>query len=531
MAPESSAEQASPDTSREKASVFISYAREDEPLVERLAITLRTHGREVWVDTTDIRGTEEWERAVNAGIESSDAVAFVLSTDFLDSEQCRRELEYAVHNGKRLVPLLAEAVDPSDVAPELARLNWIDLGDGSGVAEVEEALDTDLDWVRTHTDLLVRAVAWANRNEDRGLLLRGRPLADAEQFLAGAAGKEPPPGPLHTRYVLAGRRAATRRQRGTIAAVTAFLVVALALAVAAYVQRNRAVHESNLAKSREVARSSADVSSSDPDLARLLGIAAMERARTPEAVASLREAVAQPALRLPIERNPGLVDLSPNGGLAAVYGPGRTLVIRDLASGRRVASRTASAPWTLAFAHERPALAFATSTGRGFLWDLEHQRSVPLKGRILAVAFSNDDSKLLIVRRAGAVDVVDAGSGGRPVVLPANAGDAHAFSDVATAAFAPRGDLVVTWNEHLSAAQVWDARTGALRSTLPHGADITAAAISSDGKLALTAGRDMRVRFWNPMTGTARRPTIDVPPAADDAFDVDIAAASFSPQG
>ncbi len=533
MPSETPAEQAAPDTSRDSASVFVSYAREDTRVVERLATALRGHGREVWIDTDAIRGTEEWERAVDAGIESSDAVAFVLSPAFVDSEQCGRELEYAVHNGKRLVPLLARAVDPADVAPELARLNWIAVrdADGAEVAAVEEALDTDLDWLRTHTDLLVRAVAWEARNEDRGLLLRGRPLTDAEHFLASASGKEPPPAPLHARYVVASRRAATRRQRGAIAAVTTFLVVALALAAVAYVQRNRAVHESNLAKSRELARSSGDVSKSDPDLARLLAIAAMERAQTPEAIASLREAVAQPALRLHTEPNAKVVGLSPNGRLVAVHGPRRTLVIRDLASGRRVASRPMSEPWTLAFAHERAALAFATSTGTGFLWDLEHKRSEPLKGQIRAVAFSNDDSKLLIVQGAGPVDIVDARSGGRPVVLPAKAGDAHAFSDVATAAFAPRGDLVVTWNEHSPAAQVWDARTGALRSTLPHGADITAAAISSDRKLALTAGRDMTVRFWDPLTGSKRGPTIDVPPADDDAFDIDIAAASFPPRG
>jgi TIR domain len=194
MAAGNRADQATPDTSRDKAGVFVSYAREDEAIVERLAGVLRDHGRHVWVDTHDIRGTEEWERAIDAGIESSDAVAFVLSPPFLTSQQCRRELEYAVHNGKRLVPLLARNVDAADVAPELARLNWIAIGDGdgTGVAAVEEALDTDLDWVRTHTDLLVRAVAWAARNEDRGLLLRGRPLEDAERFLANAAGKDPP---------------------------------------------------------------------------------------------------------------------------------------------------------------------------------------------------------------------------------------------------------------------------------------------------------------------------------------------------
>ena len=279
----------------------------------------------MWVDTDDIRGTEEWARAIDAGIDSSDAIAFVLGPAFLVSMQCRRELEYAVQKGKRLVPLLAHQVDPADVPPELARLNWIMLGDvdPAAVGALEEALDTDLEWGRTHTDLLVRAVAWETRNEDSGLLLRGRPLADAERFLATASGKEPPPAPLHIRYVLAGRRAATRRQRGAIAVVTVFLLVAVALAALALVQRNRAVHESNLATSRELARSSTDVAASDPELARLLAVEAMERAQTPEAVAALRRAVAQPAVRLDTAPGTTLVTLSPDGKRAVLRDPTR----------------------------------------------------------------------------------------------------------------------------------------------------------------------------------------------------------------
>ena len=109
-------------SSRDKAALFVSYAREEQEIVKRLAAALRADGRDVWIDTDAIRGTDEWARAVDAGIESSDAVAFVLSPAFVESDQCSRELEHAVRNGKRLVPLLAREVDPAGVAPELARL-------------------------------------------------------------------------------------------------------------------------------------------------------------------------------------------------------------------------------------------------------------------------------------------------------------------------------------------------------------------------------------------------------------------------
>ena len=441
---------APPDTSREQASVFISYAREDEEIIARLGAALRANGRDVWVDTDDIRGTEEWARAIDAGIDSSDAIAFVLGPAFLVSMQCRRELEYAVQKGKRLVPLLAHQVDPADVPPELARLNWIMLGDvdPAAVGALEEALDTDLEWVRTHTDLLVRAVAWETRNEDSGLLLRGRPLADAERFLATASGKEPPPAPLHIRYVLAGRRAATRRQRGAIAVVTVFLLVAVALAALALVQRNRAVHESNLATSRELARSSTDVAASDPELARLLAVEAMERAQTPEAVAALRRAVAQPAVRLDTAPGTTLVTLSPDGKRAVLRRPDETLDVIDLASGRPIASglEGTSSTARVVFARGGRWLAATTDGGDAILWDLQQDRRQRVEGRFATLAFSEDGSKLLLVERRGPVAIVDPRTPGRRITLPARAGESS-LPGLATAAFAPRGDLVVTWNE------------------------------------------------------------------------------------
>ncbi len=522
-----------PETSRDKAGVFVSYAREDAAIVDRLAAALRASGREVWIDTDHIRGTEEWARAVDAGIEASDAVAFVLSPPFLDSEQCRRELEHAVRNGKRLVPLLAREVDSGAVPPELARLNWINVGgdEAASARSLEEALDTDLDWVRAHTDLLVRAVAWEARSEDRGLLLRGRPLADAEGFLATAAGKDPPPAPLQVRYVLAGRHAATRRQRATIAVVTTFLIVAVALGIVALVQRNRAIHQANIAWSRQLASSSNAIAESDPELARLLAIEAMDREETPEAVAVLRRVVAQPALGIHTASDAAVVALSSDGRRVAVRAPNNTLEVLDVESGRRVASsmERVSATGTVALAANGGVLA-ATNAGGAILWDIEDDRRSRVRGRFSALRFSPDGSKLLLVEHTGSIAIVDIRRPERRVTLPARAGDSSVFPGAPTATFAPRAEQVVTWNEEALEARIWDARTGALQSRLRHGAGITAAGISQDGDLALTAGRDMTVRFWDTGTGAETRRPITVPSADNDDFDLDIAAASFSPQ-
>ena len=102
------------------------------------------------------------------------------------------------------------------------------------------ALDTDLDWVKAHTRLLVRAIEWDAGGRDGSLLLRGSDLQAAEERLARPPG-EPQPTDLQGEYVLASRAAATRRQRVILGGVTAALVVAVVLGLLALWQRERAI--------------------------------------------------------------------------------------------------------------------------------------------------------------------------------------------------------------------------------------------------------------------------------------------------
>src|SRR5205814_3984137 len=64
----------------------------------------------------------------------------------------------------------------------------------------------------------------------------------AERWLAEAgAEKERQPTALQTEYIIASRKAAARRQRITLGAVTSALIVAIVLAVVAWRQRTEAV--------------------------------------------------------------------------------------------------------------------------------------------------------------------------------------------------------------------------------------------------------------------------------------------------
>jgi len=144
------------------ADVFVSYAREDGEFVRWLSQSLTEQGREVWVDLEDIPPSADWLEEIRRGIEGSGAVVFVVSPDSLASQVCVREMERADELNKRIVPVVCR--EPGEVpAPELiASRNWIfcraEEEREPALEKLTTALDTDLEWTRVHTRLLVRSI-------------------------------------------------------------------------------------------------------------------------------------------------------------------------------------------------------------------------------------------------------------------------------------------------------------------------------------------------------------------------------------
>ena len=288
------------------ADVFISYSRHDEPFVERLRAALADAGIDVWVDREDIGPAVEWRREIELGIEGADVFAFVISPDSLRSEPCRRELEHALATHKRIAPLLRREPDSVPVPDELASRNYIffraDSDFPPGLAALLAAIEDLPEWARQHTRLLERAEEWQDRGRDASFLLRGSDLADGERWLGEqGADREPQPTPLQTEYLLVSRAAATRRQRITIGAVAAALAVSVVLAVVALVQRNEAtqqrdeaVRQAQLARSRELAAAAIAAVEADPWKALEIAVDAAETSPTPESTDALRAALEAP---------------------------------------------------------------------------------------------------------------------------------------------------------------------------------------------------------------------------------------------
>src|SRR5213078_1692870 len=198
--------------------IFVSYARKDKEFVRRLASALKERGRETWVDWEDIRPSEEFMQAIYRAIEGADTFVFVLTPDSVVSEVCAREIAHAAMHNKRMVPIVAREVEAKKVPEALAKLNWIFFDQNndsrSTIDLLVSALDTDLTWVRAHTRLLTRALEWEGNKESSSFALRGEDLRAAERWLSQAGtDKERQPTELQTKYIIASRKNASRRQR------------------------------------------------------------------------------------------------------------------------------------------------------------------------------------------------------------------------------------------------------------------------------------------------------------------------------
>ena len=153
-----------------KARVFISYSRSDTTFVDRLAKALKDEGYEAWIDRGEIADLEDWWPRIETLITRADTVVFVLSPDAVSSKVALREPAFAAELHKRLAPVVCRRVDDRAVPEALAGKNWIDFFNAPFEAMVKrlvQALETDIEWIRKHTEFGEAAQRW-HRAHGRG---------------------------------------------------------------------------------------------------------------------------------------------------------------------------------------------------------------------------------------------------------------------------------------------------------------------------------------------------------------------------
>lgn len=233
-------------TAHETPSIFVSYARLDGPRVQAIVSALRDAGLDVWIDTSSIEPTADWLDAIYEAVDASDAAVAFLSSRYLESSDCSKELDRVKESGKKVIPVALESLDETQMDPWIATINWIPATDDvtldSVVSGVWRAVHQDLDWSAEHTRLLVRAREWEGHGQTKSRLLHGNDIVAAEAaLLHERPPSQPQPTALQRRYVAASRKARSRLARTVAIIAIGVALISTTLAVVAFEQRRTAL--------------------------------------------------------------------------------------------------------------------------------------------------------------------------------------------------------------------------------------------------------------------------------------------------
>jgi formylglycine-generating enzyme required for sulfatase activity len=214
-----------------KAKVFISYSRKDMAFADRLEAALRARGFEPLIDREEIYAFEEWWKRIEALIARADTVVFVLSPDAVASDVALREVAFAASLNKRFAPVVCRKVDDKEVPEVLRRLNFIFFDEAEQLDKnadrLAEALNTDISWIRQHTEYGEAARRWSAASRPGGLLLQSPTLEVAEHWLISRPSGAPEPTTAIKEFVATSRkgaRAALRLRRLVRASMFTLLV-------------------------------------------------------------------------------------------------------------------------------------------------------------------------------------------------------------------------------------------------------------------------------------------------------------------
>src|SRR5215216_4104660 len=524
------------------ADVFISYAHEDQDFVRELHEALEKLNRDTWIDWKDIPRTAKWIDEVYSGIESADAVAFVISPDSVASEFCIVELNHAVEHNKRLVPILHRDVDDESVPPDLSSHKYVFFGKTDdfdrAFEDLIEALDADLDWRHEHTWLEMRAIEWNNKGRDSSCALRGRDLKEAEAWLERAAEKEPKPTDLQRQYITSSREAA-RFQRAILGAV-AFVVIVIAILASvawwqwgeAEEQRSEAEEQKGIALGGQLASQAELVSNQGedgllPDSV-LLAMEAKQRlpskanASSLEADQVLRGGLAllrRPGVSLTLEDKVNGVAFSPDGKHLATASDDETARVWDTESGDEVGRMDhGDKVKEVAFSPDGKDLVTVSDDKTARIWDLSSEvERMALEGKVNGVAFSPDGKHLATASKDRTARIWDLSSEDE-VTPPMTHAD-----KVNGVAFSPDGKHLATVSDDKT-THVWDAESGdeVTPRRMTREKPVHKVAFSPDGKYLATAGREKSARLWDVDSGDN---------VADISHEDTVNGAAFSPDG
>lgn len=265
--------------------VFISYSRADADFARRLNEALQFQGKTTWFDQESIPSGSHYQEEIHQGIQSADNFLFVISPRSIHSPYCDDEVDYANVLGKRILTVLYQPVEVTEVPQRLARIQWVDFTSDRGdfytkFSELIRNLDVDREHVKNHTKWLLRSREWQEKGKSADLLLRGNELVIAADWLQTAQQEDKQPVAIALQQELIRNSeqaiaAETQREqrrvlvlRSLLGVVSGALAIAIGLGIEAYQEFRRAT----INEIEAVSRSAEALFASDQQLEAMLAI-------------------------------------------------------------------------------------------------------------------------------------------------------------------------------------------------------------------------------------------------------------------
>ena len=515
------------------ASLFISYSRKNIESARKLTAAFHSQDLDFWIDWEGIPPTVDWWQEIEKGIEGADIFLFLISPDSCRSKVCKQEIEHAVKNGKRLIPLVVCDINPEEAPAELSHLNWIFVRETDdfnlAFQKLTNAIKTDYAWVQAHRELQVKALEWEKSGHENSFLLFGKELQEAEHQLATNTSKEPHPTDLQREYVHKSRKAVDRRRARNTGITTAGLIVLATLAVFGFVQAGQATSQARIAETEKAnaeanlvlandaiatAQSAQSTAIANADAAAKSEAMAKESAMTAiaaqtdaenalkrvQSVSELRGEALAKFSREVADRDPSLSLLLALEGYKTATNPqtisrlievlGESLVVRRFESRFGV--------YAMAFNPSGGQLAVGyNNKGNIELWNVDSEKRVTLTGHqesVYGLVFSPNGQTLVSGALDGQIIFWD---------LRARQKDGRAldgFDTIFAIDFSPDGSRLAASGKHQKIT-VWDtvSRQRVTQSS-GHTGTVFGLEFSPDGKLLASAGKDKTLIFWDAAT-------------------------------
>ena len=135
--------------------VFISYSHKDEKEVERLEQIIKDNGVRVWRDTYDIDFGDSITTKISEAMKKSHIFLLCISKNTLSSIYAQQEVETLYNtiliqnsNGKRVIPVRLDDIDPNDIIHGLNNFKYCNYKDEKDLKKLIDLLirETAVEW-------------------------------------------------------------------------------------------------------------------------------------------------------------------------------------------------------------------------------------------------------------------------------------------------------------------------------------------------------------------------------------------------